>query len=411
MKRRVWIALALAVSLMMVTGLCHAEGILAFEELSYSVKVGSTLSKKPVAQEIDGKLTYEWSSANTEIATVSSNGQVKGITGGETKIVCKGIAKDGTVYEASYMIEVIVPIKKIVSDVTSVTLTSKPWSMKDVSEDEILFFSCTPQITIEPENASNKVLEWSSSDPFVAQVNKDGVITAGSSSGNATITGKATDGSGKTVKIKVTVPKCFLSLSSHKFTELGETVEFAQKYTLGSGFWSLGSKTTGECVEVITQHRNDDSFSSDNVTWYTVKPVKAGTSSVQFICNGKVVGTVKFTVAHSAVHDNVSFPAKKIAALLKNVDGNIGTRTNYKCKIARVEEGENGEKVYGIVKEGKEIYYVAFDLTDKVHFSIDDTVTLYGEFSGISEYVTDTGLTYTCLEFTNGYYYHVLKVK
>ena len=57
--------------------------------------------------------------------------------------------------------------------------------------------------TVLPENASNKVLKWSSSDPKVASV-ENGIVTA-HTDGTAIITAKATDGSGVSATCKVTV--------------------------------------------------------------------------------------------------------------------------------------------------------------------------------------------------------------
>ncbi|HKL78852.1 MAG TPA: Ig-like domain-containing protein, partial [Mobilitalea sp.] len=66
----------------------------------------------------------------------------------------------------------------------------------------------TKQITayVEPENATEQNLSYRSSDSKVAKVSKSGLITA-VSSGKATITVKALDGSGQTETVKITVLK------------------------------------------------------------------------------------------------------------------------------------------------------------------------------------------------------------
>ena len=56
-----------------------ASAIFAFEAPSYDVYVGKTEKVKPVAQGIDGKLTYAWSSSDEKVATVK-DGTVKGIS-------------------------------------------------------------------------------------------------------------------------------------------------------------------------------------------------------------------------------------------------------------------------------------------------------------------------------------------
>lgn len=58
--------------------------------------------------------------------------------------------------------------------------------------------------TIAPSNATKKTVTWTSSNTKVAIVDKNGKVTA-KAKGTATITCKATDGSGKTATCKVTV--------------------------------------------------------------------------------------------------------------------------------------------------------------------------------------------------------------
>ena len=61
-----------------------------------------------------------------------------------------------------------------------------------------------PTVIIEPSTATNKTLTWSSSNPNVATVNSNGMIS-GIAPGTATITATATDGSRKSATLTVTV--------------------------------------------------------------------------------------------------------------------------------------------------------------------------------------------------------------
>ena len=58
--------------------------------------------------------------------------------------------------------------------------------------------------TVTPDDAVNKLLEWTSSDPSVATVDQDGLVTA-IAVGTATITAAATDGSGVSASCNITV--------------------------------------------------------------------------------------------------------------------------------------------------------------------------------------------------------------
>ena len=58
--------------------------------------------------------------------------------------------------------------------------------------------------TVTPNDAVNKLLEWTSSDPSIATVDQEGLVTA-VAEGTATITAAATDGSGVSASCSVTV--------------------------------------------------------------------------------------------------------------------------------------------------------------------------------------------------------------
>ena len=63
--------------------------------------------------------------------------------------------------------------------------------------------------TVGPENATNKALEWISTDPEVADVDQNGKVTA-KTQGTTDIIAKATDGSGVFAPCTVTVTKVYV---------------------------------------------------------------------------------------------------------------------------------------------------------------------------------------------------------
>lgn len=85
---------------------------------------------------------------------------------------------------------VVIPVTGVKLDKTSLTLQETD--------------SATLTATVEPDNATNKNVNWESSDTSIATVDASGKVTA-ISAGSATITATAADGSGKSASCSVTV--------------------------------------------------------------------------------------------------------------------------------------------------------------------------------------------------------------
>jgi uncharacterized protein YjdB len=146
-----------------------------------------------------------WSSSNEKVATVSQKGKVTGIKAGYATITAT--AADGSEVEASCDIRVVVPV-------TTMTINNSYITMM-VGENYKL------KAAIKPTNATFKKAAWSSSDPTVAIVDDDGVVTA-LKAGKATITAEAQDNTGKKVICYVVVydrlPATGITLQDKKLT-------------------------------------------------------------------------------------------------------------------------------------------------------------------------------------------------
>ena len=88
-------------------------------------------------------------------------------------------------------------------EVTSIKITSESY-VTEIEEGSTLQLT----VTVKPDNASNKQVEWLSSDTDCATVNSDGLVTAVKATESLVITAKAKDGSNVTgtfiLKIKET---------------------------------------------------------------------------------------------------------------------------------------------------------------------------------------------------------------
>ena len=124
-------------------------------------------------------LNVTWSSSNTDAATVDDKGLVTAIADGTAVITA-------TTVQGGHTATCAVTVQTAEVPVTSVTISSESLAL---DENEV------HQLTVifEPENATNKTITWSSSNPDVAEVSAGGLVTA-KSAGTATITGTTEDG-------------------------------------------------------------------------------------------------------------------------------------------------------------------------------------------------------------------------
>lgn len=142
-----------------------------------------------------GKATF--SSSDPSVATVDENGLVTGVSLGKTNITAAVKNDDGThEISAIYKVEVI---NDLIS-VTGVTLNYTEESIKPKGTLQLI-------ATVQPGDAANRGVKWTSSDTNVATVDGNGLVTCtetATAGSKATIT-VTTDDGGKTATCDVTV--------------------------------------------------------------------------------------------------------------------------------------------------------------------------------------------------------------
>lgn len=166
-----------------------AAAVTQVKPVAASVRVvkGKTLKAQAVAYvNGGGTARVSYTSSNKRVATVSSNGTIKGVAAGTTRITAK--ADNGR--KATITVRVVakaVPLKKI-------TLSNAPTSIK-VGASRFV------SIKAAPATATGVVARWKSTNPKVLTVDAAGRITA-KKAGRATLV--ATVGS-RTVRKTITV--------------------------------------------------------------------------------------------------------------------------------------------------------------------------------------------------------------
>ena len=129
--------------------------------------------------------TVTWKSTDEKVATISDSGEVKAVGAGTATI--KVVVGD---ISATCQVTVLQPVTGIRLNKSSLTM------------DALDTFRLTASAS--PDNAYDKRILWSSSDPTIVSVDENGLVTA-LKKGKATITAAAMDGSGVKSTCEVTI--------------------------------------------------------------------------------------------------------------------------------------------------------------------------------------------------------------
>lgn len=225
---------------------------------TFTVNIGS--SKQLMATVVPSNATNKtvsWSSANTAIATVNSNGMVSGITAGSTTI--RAQTADGGFTTISAVTVTI--------GVQNVALNMRNLSLSKGATFQVI-------ATIAPSNATNKILSWSSAISSVATVSNSGLITA-VGNGTGIISCFSQDGNkSASIIVRVTTPVSSVRLNQTTLT--------------------LSRNATYQLLSVISPSTS----SNRTVTWSTSNSAIATVSS-SGIVRGVAIGSAVITAQTS----------------------------------------------------------------------------------------------------------------
>lgn len=361
---------------------------------------GIKLNKKKTTVALGKKITLKatvlpsnasnkkvtWISGNTDRATVSSNGVVKGLSQGYVTITAK--TADGK-YSASCKVLVAKAVTGIKLDKTSITM--------NVGKSTTI----TP--TVSPKDATVKTVTWSSDNNDVATVDKNGKVTA-KDAGSATITAKSADGTCKaTASVLVIKPVKGVSLNKKSaYLDVGE------KLTLKPVF-----KPSDASVRSVTWKSSDKSVatvSSNGV----VKGKKLGTVTITCTTkNGKKVAKCKINVVKRVTGISLSHSSEilyfgdtlKLKTTVYPTDATVKTVT-YKSSNSRVAKVSSkgvvtplsvgSAKITVVSKDGsfKKVCKVTVKKApEKIRVSADSATLKVGEAKTIKYTVTPADAT------------------
>ena len=244
----------------------HVESI-TLDKTDVSVEVGSkvtlTVTYTP-ADAIESDKAITWTSSATAIATVSSAGEVTGVSVGDAEIT----AKTANGKEAKATVHVSVPIVHV----TNVTLNK-------VSATMIAGAALQLSATVTPSTATDKTVLWSSSDDAIATVDQTGRVEAAKTSAGKTCTIYATSKSDPTrsdkceikiIESGVAITKVDIGYPNTKNVYYGQTIDLEPIFnpedaTIESTKWSIAQ---GAPFSISTYYNE-----TDGKTHATIKAV------------------------------------------------------------------------------------------------------------------------------------------
>ena len=127
-----------------------------------SLNVGGTLTLRATIEPYDAtNQIVRWTSSNKVVATVNNNGVVTALAPGSTTII---VATEDGGFTATCTVTVI-------RQVTGITISPKQLLLTAGSKAVLTVF-------ITPSDASNQTVTWTSTNPAIATVDNNGVVTA-----------------------------------------------------------------------------------------------------------------------------------------------------------------------------------------------------------------------------------------
>lgn len=267
--------------------------------------------------------TINWTSSDEAVATISAKGTVTAKGAGTATITATVEGVKGTC---------TVTVTDNTVNVNGVSLNKETLTLS-LGATEVLV------ATVSPENATDKTVSWSSSDPEVATV--DGGIVTAMKAGTATVTVKTNDG-GLTASCEVTVKGAgFTSISFANGSSASIVVEQGSETTLNVEY------------NPITIENKTLSWSSSDESIATVASAGEGKGTVKFTSSKYGAVTITATAEEGGVSASQAFFVKGSEALYILPSGKtaVDQRKTYSFNTAYYTDAANvvwtvGDKTY-----------------------------------------------------------------
>lgn len=249
----------------------------ALDKQTLDLYIGdSVFLRATVLPENASVKTLNWTSSNDEVAMVAANGKVIGLAVGTATIRCESVSNPAKFSECV----VTVTKKDTTIHVTDITLNK---SSADLYTNESLQLNAS----VLPENATNKKINWASSDPAIAYVSSDGKVYA-SAVGTAVITAS----SDEKPEIKKT---CTLTITKKDTTVHVETVTIEDELVE----LDLGGTVVYDLEATVLP----ENATNKALRWTSSDPAKVSVDSANGTIRALAVTTESVTITATSVQD------------------------------------------------------------------------------------------------------------
>lgn len=295
-----------------------------------TLQVGKTLTVKTTVNPSSAKKSISYKTSNKKIATVSKKGKVKGIKAGTAKITVTVTGKNKKKKSAWFKVKVT---KK-----STAKATPKPTAPQEVAVTKVTLSASATTIAagqtaqvyadIQPTNATNKSLTYTSSDETVATITNTGIVTA-LKDGEATITATAANGVKGTLKITVkTVQPTSMSLNV-------STLDLAVGGTSVLSTVFVPANTTER--NVVWSSSEESVAKVDNNG--TVTATGEGTATITATSENGLIARCTVNVK-AKTNDNTNGVTISVANSLKAYENTVFTGNNADVKVRVYKDGK-----------------------------------------------------------------------
>ena len=249
-----------------VTVVVPVESVTLDKESLTLIKGESAILTATVKPDDATEKNLTWSSSDETIVSVDQNGKVSAVKGGEAMVTVNAGGKTSTC-----TVTVIVPVESITISQSSVTLV----------EGQSVYLTAT----VYPQDATDKTVVWSSSQPGIVSV-ENGSITA-LSKGQATITASSGDFS---ASCDVTVlSEADLDLENNVSVRLSSQSSYGIAYVNGNQFYSRKYTITNRSIVSIYVYK----VTAPNCSYFSYPQTLMGDITIDMTQTiGSSLGTV-----------------------------------------------------------------------------------------------------------------------